>query len=128
MDYYEEETENYEDAKGSLETNLRKIDILFDQGIEIILQLLEDYHDNILLLTYFMENIDLIKSVGKIKLEDIITIFVGDKKIEDIYLAAGKYYLEGGWKDKSRTILKEFFRYISDKKEAFALLKKVKGN
>lgn len=128
MDYYEEETENYEEAKGSLVTNLKKIDILFDQGIEIILQLLEDYHDNILLLTYFMENIELLKSVANIKPEKIISTFISDKKIEDIYIAAGKYYLESGWQDKSRTLLKEFIRNIPDKKEALAILKNIKGN
>ncbi len=128
MDYYEENTENYDEAKSSLERNMKKIDFFFNQGVEIIHQLLEKYQDNILLLTYFLENAETLKSVAKINLETFFANFEDHKKIEELYLEAGKYYFESGWKEKTRSILKELMKIIPNPKEAIEFLKQIKGN
>jgi len=126
IDYYEVDSEGYEEAKLSLDNNLEKIDMLFNHGIEIILKIIDNYHDNILLLTYFLENKTSLKKIFKNGFEDIIKIFVKNRDLEDIYLEAGKYYLESGWNDRARDAFRLVLKLFPTHSEAKLLLEKCK--
>lgn len=126
IDSYDVDEDGYEEAKRSLEINLLKIDVLFDQGINIILKILEKYQNNILLLTYFLENMAALKTIFKSQFETIISIFVADRKIEDIYVAATNYYRECGWEDRAKDLYKQMLKYMPRHKEAIQIIIKTR--
>ncbi|MFQ6113942.1 MAG: hypothetical protein ACE5NG_07605, partial [bacterium] len=51
MEHYVEASEAFQKSKEDLQFHLKKIDSLFDEGIEILKDLVGRYRDNILLLT-----------------------------------------------------------------------------
>ncbi|MFQ5824225.1 MAG: tol-pal system YbgF family protein [bacterium] len=107
MEHYVEESEAFQKSKEDLQFHLRKIDSLFDEGIEILKNLVGQYKDNILLLTLLLENPDQTKkSFGKNAVE-IIEQFADGKDLDEVYYSVGKFYADCGWQEKAKNMLKE---------------------
>ncbi len=123
IDYYKEDSDWYEESKISLATNLRKINKLFADGLEIFIANLNNYTDNVLLVTYFLENRKLIEKIFQNKIEKFISLMDQNRSIEEIYLSVAKYYLESGWIVKAKGILKFIIKKCPKHKEAVKILK-----
>lgn len=121
LDYYEEDSNGYQDTKASLDRNLDRINFLFDQGIELLVQIFENYQNNIQLITYFLENKDQCESLLKKNIQDILLILSRGRSIEDIYIDAVHYYQNSGWMDKAEAILKQLLK-INPKHDRAALM------
>lgn len=121
LDYYEEDSNGYQDTKASLDRNLDRVNFLFDQGIELLVQIFENYQNNIQLITYFLENKDKCESLLKKNIQDILKILSCGRSIEDIYIDAVHYYQNSGWIDKAETILKQLLK-INPKHEKATLM------
>jgi len=121
LDYYEEDSYGYQDTKASLEINLDRINLLFDQGIELLVQILSNYQNNIQLITYFLENKEKCESLLDKKIEELMKTLSRGRDIEDIYMDAVHYYQNSGWMDKAENVLKELLK-INPKHEKAALL------
>lgn len=121
LDYYEEDSSGYQDTKASLERNLDRINFLFDEGIELLIQMLENYQNNIQLITYFLENKEKCESILQKKIENLLKVLSGGRDIEDIYMDAVHYYQNSGWIDKAEHILRELLK-INPSHERAALM------
>ncbi|HDP99386.1 MAG TPA: tetratricopeptide repeat protein [bacterium] len=128
LDYYEEDSGGYEESKSSLELNLRKIDELIEQGVEILIKMLENYQDNILIITYFLENKKALTKAFKNRFKCIIKILIKDQKLEDIYLSTGKYYMASGWYEKAELAFERALKSHPGHPEAKKLLDQSRSN
>ncbi|MFQ5865838.1 MAG: tetratricopeptide repeat protein [bacterium] len=127
MEHYVEESETFRKSKEDLQFHLKKIDSLFDEGIEILKTLVGQYKDNILLLTLLLENPHQTKKqFGKDAVE-LIEQFVDDKGLDEVYYSVGKFYAQNGWKYKAEEMLREALKRNPNHKNAQQFLSNLGG-
>jgi len=122
LDYYEEDSSGYQDTRASLERNLDRIDSLFDLGIKLLVQMLENYQNNIQLITYFLENKKKYESLIQKSNIDLLKILSRGRDIEDIYMDAVHYYQNSGWTDKAEKVLRELLKINPSHEKAAVML------
>lgn len=105
MEHYVEESDTFQKNKDNLEEQLRKISMLFDEGIEILKSLISCNKNNLLLLTLLLENPDMTKKHFGKNAVQLVEQFGNGKGLDDVYFSVGKYYLECGRKDKAKNML-----------------------
>jgi len=125
LDYYEEDSEGYLETRDSLERNLDRINLLFDQGVDLMIKMLENYQNNIQLITYFLENKEKCESVLKKKSEALLSILSRGRDIEDVYLDAVHYYQNSGWSDRAERVLRELLRINPSHEKAAVMLQAI---
>ncbi|NOZ61813.1 MAG: tetratricopeptide repeat protein [Calditrichaeota bacterium] len=126
IDHYSGDSDEYKEAKTSLEMNLGKLNKMFVTGMEITLKILHKYKNNVLLLIYFLEHRTMLKKLFKKQYSKIMEILTQDRSMNDIYLECAKYYLENGWYKQAQTILKSVLRKKPESEEAADLLAQIK--
>jgi predicted DNA-binding protein YlxM (UPF0122 family) len=125
LDYYEEDSNSYQETRASLERNLDRIDSLFDQGIKLLVQMLENYQNNIQLITYFLENKETCESLIQKGNIELLKILSRGRDIEDIYMDAVHYYQNSGWTDKAEVVLRELLRINPSHEKAAVMLQAI---
>lgn len=106
MEHYVQKDEAFHKNKENLQTNLVRIDELFDEGIDILKAVIRQNTDNVLLLTLLLENaVNTKKHFGDNAVK-IIEQFSNGKGLDEVYYHVGKYYADCGWKDKAKKMLK----------------------
>lgn len=126
LDYYEEDSSSYQDTRISLERNLDRINFLFDQGIELLVQMLDNYQNNIQLITYFLENTEKCELLLQKNIKEVLKILCRGRSIEDIYLDAVHYYQNSGWMDKAESALRELLKINPIHEKAALMLQSLK--
>ncbi|MCI0493503.1 hypothetical protein L0Z72_00740 [candidate division KSB1 bacterium] len=116
LDYYEEDSNGYQETIASLDRNLDRIKLLFDQGLELLMHMLDNYQNNLQLITYFLENKETCTKILKKNTTEILKVLARGRSIEDVYMDAIHYYQNSGWMDKTETLLKELL-WINPKNE-----------
>ncbi len=107
MEHYVEASETFKRSKEDLQFQLKRIDALFDEGIEILKNLIGQYKDNMLLLTLLLEDPNRTKKhFGKNAVE-ILEQFVDGQGLDEVYYSVGRFYAYCGWQDKARDMFKE---------------------
>jgi len=125
LDYYEEDSSGYQDTKASLERNLDRINLLFDQGVELLVQMLENYQNNIQLITYFLDNKEKCESLLKKNIKELLEILSHGRDIEDIYMDAVHYYQNSGWTDKAEEVLRALLKINPSHEKAALMLQAI---
>ncbi len=126
LDYYEEDSDSYQQTKASLEWNLDRINLLFDQGLELLIEILENYQNNIQLITYFLEDKEKCESLFNKKIEELLKVLSRGRNTEDIYMDAVHYYQNSGWPDKAENILRKLLKINPSHEKAALLLQAIK--
>lgn len=123
LDYYEEDSESYQETRASLERNLDRINLLFDQGLELLLQILGNYQNNIQLITYLLEHRDRCEGVFNRKIEELLQTLSRGRNIEDVYMDVIHYYQNSGWNDRALTVLRHLLRINPNHEKALMMRK-----
>ncbi|MFQ5705879.1 MAG: hypothetical protein ACE5HO_00395 [bacterium] len=110
MERYLEDSDTFKKSSGELQYQLMKIDKLFDDGIEILKTMIAKYNDNILLLTLLLEDPTRTRKHFGQNVAEILEQFVGGQGLDEVYYSVGKFYVESGWKEKAKSMLKEALR------------------
>ncbi|MFX0141291.1 MAG: tetratricopeptide repeat protein [Candidatus Hodarchaeota archaeon] len=126
LDYYEEDSTGYQETKASLERNLQRIEMLFNQGIDILLSMLRNHKNNIYLITYFLENKKFCTDQFRIDLESLLKIVTDKDSLENTYLMSAMYYANSGWYDKARKMSQKSLQLNPENKEAKSLIESIK--
>jgi hypothetical protein len=102
LEYYETESDvDYYKVKGSLDDYVEHLKILFDKGASLIKPFLRNFQDDVVVLSYFLENERYVESVLDAKIKDL---FKGRME-KKIYLKVSEYFLESGWQDRAKKML-----------------------
>ncbi|OQX83280.1 hypothetical protein B6D60_10715, partial [candidate division KSB1 bacterium 4484_87] len=125
IDHYSVNTDEYKEAKVSLDTNLYKLDLMFQRGMEIILEILHKYRSNMLLQIYFLEHRTMLRKLFKKNYPKITDILTQDSSLTDIYVECARYYMRNGWYKQAKAILKSISRNAPQNKEFINLLAEI---
>lgn len=107
MDHYLDSSRTFKKNQLSLRRHLTKINELFDEGIEILKSLLINNHDNILLLTLFIENPTLTKKHFGQHAETIMAEFSNNgNSLDEMYFSVGQFYQNCGRHDEAKKMFK----------------------
>lgn len=126
LDSYEIDSDGFHDIDSSYITNINKIKLLFEHGLDLLIKLLDDYSGNIKLLSYFIDNKNELMPIFDYKFDKILKILSAGEKIDTAYFGVIEYYMESGWKNKASFVLKEFLKLQPRNKQAVGILKKMK--
>lgn len=125
LDYYEEDSNSYQETIASLERNLDRIKLLFEEGVELMVQMLDNYQNNLQLITYFLENKETCKSILNKDITEILKALSRGRSIEDIYMDAIHYYQNSGWMDRTETLLKQLLMINPKNEKATVMLQAI---
>lgn len=125
LDYYEEDSNGYQETIASLERNLDRIKLLFDQGLELFVHMLDNYQNNLQLITYFLENKETCAKILSKNVNEILQVLSRGRSLEDIYMDAIHYYQNSGWMDRTETLLKELLRINPKNEKATVMLQAI---
>lgn len=123
LDYYEEDSDSYQETKASLERNLDRINSLFEQGLQLLLQILGNYQNNIQLITYFLEHREQCEAIFKRKIEELLQMLSRGRSIEDVYIDAIHYYQNSGWNDRANKMLRQLLKINPKHEKALMMWK-----
>lgn len=108
--YMENYVEDYRDLQRSndnLQYHLEKIEELFVHGVEILRNLLSRYKDNILLISYMIEEQSKIRRHFDRDVFSLLREYWDGQGMDEVYFVIGKYCVKNGWREKAAKILKE---------------------
>jgi len=122
MEHYASYSEDYTESNASLDSYLRRIRALFDDGILLIKKLLVDYANNVVVLSYLLENDHYLEETLGEDIQELCKQIVGADQLDSAYIRGGLYCLESGWRDRARKILSDAIKLNPHNKEARQLL------
>lgn len=125
LDYYEEDSSGYQETIASLDRNLDRIKLLFDQGLELLVHMLDTYQNNLQLITYFLENKNVCMKIFGKDVADMLKVLAQGRSLEDIYMDAIHYYQNSGWMDRTELLLKELLRLNPKNEKATVMLQAI---
>ncbi|MDZ7343281.1 MAG: tetratricopeptide repeat protein [candidate division KSB1 bacterium] len=127
LEHYAKDNVMWEGHFATLRENLEKINALFDDGVCHLVALIRAHADNVLLLTFLLENSDWVcKSLG-IKSKQLFHELLHAKNEEHAYMQAADYYVESGWHDKAKAALQKVLKKNPHHEQARKLLAQIKA-
>ncbi|NIR50689.1 tetratricopeptide repeat protein [candidate division KSB1 bacterium] len=118
MEHYVEQSDVFQKNMDNLQFHLRKIDELFDEGIDILKCLTGRYKDNILLLTLLLEDPARTKKHFGQNAVELLEQFVDGRGLDEVYYSVGKFYARNGWNEKAKNTLEEALKRNPQHKKA----------
>ncbi len=125
MEHYATESEDYSESKAALDNYLRRIRGLFEEGILLIKKLLVEYANNVVVLSYLLENDHYLEETLGEDIQKLCQQIVGADQVDAAYIRVGRYCIESGWRDRARKILSDAIKLNPHNKEARRLLVQV---
>lgn len=110
MEHYMEGSEAFKKTSEDLLYNLNKMNSLFDEGIDIVRNLIRKYSDNVLLLTLLLENTALVKRHFNQSAVELLKAVGDGFSLDEMYFLVGSFYANSGWLEKAKSMLKETLR------------------
>lgn len=110
LQHYAKDNEMWENHVASLTDNLEKINRLFDEGVKLVVDLMRAYTNNVLLITFIVENDTWVCNCLNMRRAELLKELCQEDDCERAYLQVADYYAQSGWYDKAQTILKDVLR------------------
>lgn len=120
IEHYREENDTFKRNMENFQSHLVLIDMLFDHGLQILERMIAQHTDNLLLLTFLLENPDMTKRHFGRNTMQIIENFGAGKGLDDLYCSVGEYYVRCGRKDKAKRMFKHALKKNADHPAASA--------
>jgi len=121
-EHYSVDSEDFFETQESFEVYWSKIRALFEHGIELIKLLIKDQKDNVILLSYLIENDRYIKDNFSEDVNLLLARIFEPDRVDAAYLYVGEYFIESGWKDRAKKVLTDAIEINPKNKEAKRLL------
>jgi hypothetical protein len=124
MEHYSTDSEDYAESKASLDSYLRRMRTLLDDGIRLMKKILIDYSTNVVVMSYLLENDHYIEESLNENAQQLWGQIVGKDGVDEAYVRVSEYLLESGWKDRARKILSDAIKLNPENEQARELLLK----
>ena len=109
-EHYAENLEGHSETQISFDLYWKQMKVLFNEGIGLIKKMLENYRDNILIVTFLVENSRYVEDIFGEPVENILKSVYKDEKISDAYLDVANFCIESGWNDRAKRVLGDAIR------------------
>lgn len=107
LEHYADDSEEYQETNTEFQNIMKRVEILFKQGIDVLMKILRHQHENIPLLTFILENHKCIEKVTGKNLPAVLHFILGEHKIEQAYYQAAKFYHESGWVEQAKLMMEK---------------------
>ena len=106
LEYYKTENDpDYDDIKSTLDVNVDRLRMLFDKGLALIKDFLENYKMDAVVLSFLLENSRYIEAILDQSVHSLFQGLVHDDPIENLYINVADYFRDSGWEDKAKKVL-----------------------
>ncbi|MBN1999176.1 hypothetical protein JW935_16580 [candidate division KSB1 bacterium] len=122
MEHYNILSDDYKENQKFLHTYILKMHQLFGEGVELIRELLVDCLDDIVVLSYILENDQYVEKGLGLSVHDLLTEILGKEKIDGAYLKVADYFLDSGWPERAKRMLGLTLKYNPKNQRARQLL------
>ena len=109
VEFYQTDSEDYNQIKTSLADYIEKIHFFFESGKEAMLPFLKKFKDDVIVLSYLLENEHYVKTTLEIDIEQLLEFFDPQQGIENYYLKVIDFFLESGWMPRAKKLIKSAY-------------------
>jgi len=102
-----------------LRVYLQDLDRLFNVGLDILTNLIRLHRDNVLLLSYLIDDSHDAACAYGLEGDHLLSIFLDGAPLSERYEKVARYYLDSGWPDRAQKILEKLLQL--DPENQFAL-------
>lgn len=128
IEFYSESSDGFLETYESISSNMVKIKALFDEARRVMRILLPEYKNNILLVSWILENRDKAAVLLNESIEVLLVEIFGREKLAEAYLKVGEYFLASGWGYRAKSILAEGAKYwVTSEQYQPSITEKVPG-
>ncbi|MDZ7723325.1 MAG: hypothetical protein U5R06_11110 [candidate division KSB1 bacterium] len=106
VEFYQTDSEDYHQIKTSLADYIEKIHFFFNAGKEAMLPFLKKFKDDVIVLSYLLENEHYVKATLEIDIEQLLKFFGSKQGVENYYLKVIDFFLESGWMPRAKKMIK----------------------
>jgi len=125
MEHYVEDKIAHKRNVENFKSQVRHIETLFDEGIEVLRRLITNNTDNFLLLTVLLENPVLAKKHFGKNAYDLVEHFGNGKGLDEIYYSVAQYYIRCGHFEKAKKMLRNSLKKNKNHTKAKKLLTEI---
>jgi len=123
--HYDPLTSGTAEIKIEFEAQLNDIHKLFEDGVRVLVELLQTHSSNVLLLNFLLENPRTVRRTMGMGVHDVLRMVTGQKTPNATYYLAGQYYMEGGHYTSAEKMFRRILRRNPKHSEARDALKDV---
>ena len=106
LEYYKVENDpDYDDIKKSLDDNIERLRVLFERALSLIKGFLENYKNDPIVLSFFLENNHYIEAVIDSSVHSLFLELGHKKSAADFYMNVADYFRDSGWEEKAKKVL-----------------------
>ncbi len=99
--HYAHNQENWEVHFQALQTNLQRIDEIFEEGLGLVMDFVRSHSDNAQVLAFLMENQKLVARCANLDLRRVMRKLITKVDLPQAYFMVAQYYFESGWFDRA---------------------------
>lgn len=106
VEYYQTESEDYNQIKTSLADYIDKMHFFFENGKAALLPFLKKFSADVVVLSFLLENEHYIKtSLGK-SIDELLAYFDSKRGNETYYIKVADFFIESGWIPRAKKMIK----------------------
>lgn len=117
LERYAHDERNWEVHFQELQTNLTRIEKLFEQDQEAITNFIRGQAGNVLVLAFLLENQRAVAKCFGMRPTEVLGHFVNEFEPPEVYFRVAQYYSESGWYERAQeTALKAAPKFAEDER------------
>ena len=105
-EFYQTDSEDYHQLRSNLVDYVKKLDLFFERGKECALPFMKGFSRDSVILAFLLENEHYFKSTLGKNIPEILNYFEPDQGIEDFYIIVIDFFLESGWPERAKKMIK----------------------
>ena len=125
LEHYAHEERNWEAHCQELTNNLQRIADLFEDGVNIVIDLIRSHSDNVLLLSFLLQHHRLVGRCVKIPPSKLIQELVTKVSAAQAFHLVAEYYFASGWYELAAKAVKKTLAFDPNNETAVQLLHQV---
>ena len=122
MEHYAVDSEDFQESFESFEAYWQRILSLFKDGIDLIKLMLKGYSNNIVIMSYLIENDHYVQESFGEKTMTLLERIFGKDKLDQTYVYVGEYCIKSGWEDRARKVLGDALKLNPHNEQANRLM------
>ena len=127
LERYAHDERNWEMHFQELQTNLARIEKLFEQDRDALVNFIRSQSDNVLVLAFFLENQRAVAKCFGMRPTEVLNFFVNKVEPNQAYYLVAQYYFESGWYERAQDITQKAVQKIPGDERAHRLLQQIEG-
>ena len=109
VEFYQTDSEDYHQIKTSFAEYIEKIHFFFEQGKEALIPFLKKFSEDVIVLSFLLENEHYVKSTLEKDILELLDYFDSNRGPEKYYLTVIDFFFEFGWIARVKKIIKSAY-------------------